>query len=134
MQSAAQEGAAPQVEEKPKSQTEPPSSGKGLLIGGIVTGAIGVAAAGTGLFFNLKANSMVNEMQTKIDDYTSSKNSKQQTYKTLGWVGYGVGAACVTTGAVLIAIGASRRASTSELALVPVFGTGQTGVLLQGGF
>jgi hypothetical protein len=119
-----------------RSQAEAPSSGKGLLIGGIVTGSIGVVVAGAGLYFNLTANSMVNEMQTKVDGFTSSKNSKQKTYKTLGWVGYGVGAACVTTGVILIAIGASGPSSPTQaqVALVPVVGSGQAGVLLQGGF
>lgn len=119
-----------------KPQAEPTQSGRGLVVGGIVTGAVGVAAVVAGIAFNLKANSMVDDMQTTVDAYTSGKNSSQNTYKTLAWVGYGVGAACIATGAVLIAVGASRRGSSSqtEVALVPSVGPGQAGVLLSGGF
>jgi hypothetical protein len=51
-------------------------------------------------------------------------------------VGYGVGAACIATGAVLIAIGASRNGSANRgnVALVPAVGPGHTGLLLHGGF
>jgi hypothetical protein len=117
-------------------KAEPAQSGHGLLVGGIVTGAVGVAAVVAGVAFNLKANSMVDDMQTTVDAYTSSKNSSQETYKTLAWVGYGVGAACIATGAVLIAIGASRRGSSgqTDVALLPALGPGQAGVLLRGGF
>ena len=89
-----------------------------------------------GVAFNVKANSMVNEMETVVDDYTSSKNSSQKDYVTLAWVGYGLGAACIATGAVLTVLGASRRGSSirTEVALVPAVGPGQAGVLLHGGF
>jgi len=117
-------------------KADPAQSGKSLLVGGMVTGAVGVAAVIAGIAFNLKANSMVDDMQTTIDGYTSSKNSSQKTYQTLAWVGYGVGAACIATGAVLIAVGAGRRSSSSrtDVALMPTVGPGQAGVLLHGGF
>jgi len=67
----------------------PPRAGRGCSSGGIVTGAVGVAAVVAGVVFNLKANSLVDEMQTTIDAYTSSKNSSQNTYKTLAWVATG---------------------------------------------
>jgi len=117
-------------------KAEPAQSGKGLLVGGIVTGAVGVAAVVAGIAFNLKSNSLMDEMQTTVDGYTSDKNSSQKSYQTMAWVGYGVGAACIATGAVLIAVGASRRGSSSQtdVALVPTVGPGQAGVLLRGGF
>ena len=99
-----------------------------------MTGSVGVVAVVAGVVFNLKANSMADEMQGTVDAYTSSKNSSQQSYKTAAWVGYGVGAACIATGAVLIAVGASRSSNQSDVALVPTVGPGQAGVLLRGGF
>jgi hypothetical protein len=97
---------------------------------------VGVAAVVTGVIFNLKANSMADEMENTVDAYTSSKESSRKTYGTLAWVGYGVGAACIAAGAALIAIGASRGTSSAEtrVALVPAIGPGQAGVLLRGGF
>ena len=131
-----QADANPQVIEKPKAEPEPPQSGKGLIVGGIVAGSVGVAAVAAGVAFALKANSLVDEMQTTVNAYTSDKNSSQRTYATLAWVGYGVGAACIATGAILIAVGSSRRDSStkSDLALVPAIGAGQVGVLFRGGF
>ena len=132
----AQPDTATQIVLTPKAEPEPPKSGKGLLVGGIVTGAVGVAAVVAGVAFNLKVNSMVNDMQTNVDAYTSDKNSSQKSYQTLGWVGYGVGAACLATGGVLIALGASRNGSSTktDVALVPAIAPSQAGVLLQGGF
>jgi hypothetical protein len=128
--------AATQVAETPRARAEPTPGGKGLVVGGIALGGVGVAAVVAGVVFNLKANSMVNDMETKVDDYTSSKNSSQKTYATLTWVGYGVGAACIAAGAVLVAVGASRggSSSTTEVSLVPAVAPGQAGVLLRGGF
>jgi hypothetical protein len=126
---------APTVE-KPSAKPEPSSGGNGLLVGGIVTGSLGVGAVVAGYFLGKKSNDMISEMQTNPDKYTSAKHSSQQTYKTLAWVSYGVGAACIAGGAVMIAIGASRRASPTqtEVALVPALGPGQAGILLRGGF
>jgi tetratricopeptide (TPR) repeat protein len=125
-----------QIVEKPKGEPEPPKTGKRLLIAGIVTGGVGAAAVIAGVAFNVKANGLVDEMEGKVDAYTSSKNSSQQTYQTLAWVGYGVGAACIATGAVLTVVGASRRGSSArtDVALVPALGPGRAGVLLRGGF
>jgi hypothetical protein len=135
-QAALQPETVPQVVDQPKPQPEPTTGGSGLLIGGIVTGSVGVGAVVAGYFLGRKSNDMVNQMQTKVDNYTDSRHSSQQTYKTLAWVSYGVGAACVAGGVVMIAIRASRRASPTQtgLALVPAIGPGQGGILLRGGF
>jgi hypothetical protein len=121
--------------EQPQTQPEPPKNRSGLLTAGIVTGVVGVAALSAGIAFNLKANSMVNEMETKLDAYNSSKNSTRGTYEALTWVGYGVGAACIVTGAILGAVGASSRHHPStDIALAPAVGPGQAGLILSGGF
>jgi hypothetical protein len=121
--------------EQPKPQHEPSRGRRRLLIAGIAVGAAGVAAVGAGIAFNLKVNSMVNDMETKVDQYSQGKDSNRKTYQTLGWVGYGVGAACIATGAVLIAVGAAaRNPSSTRVALVPTVGPNQAGVLLSGAF
>ena len=88
----------------------------------------------TGIILNLKVNGMASDMQ-KTNGYTDSKDSDRKTYETLGWAGYGVGAACVATGAVLYYLGArSSAAGTASVALVPAFAPGQVGALLKGAF
>jgi len=116
-------------------QQEPGQRRWGLLTAGIITGAVGVGGVVAGVVFNLKANSLINDIETKVGTYSAAKENDQKSYKTLAWVGYGVGAACVVTGAVLIGIGAKPGpASTTDVALVPSVGPGQVGALLTGGF
>jgi hypothetical protein len=125
----------PQLVAQPKPQPEPRRGRSRLLVAGIVVAAVGVAAVGAGVAFNLKVNSMVNDMETKVDQYSESSASNRKTYETLGWVGYGVGAACIATGAVLIAVGAAaRKRSSTNVALVPALGPDHAGVLLSGAF
>jgi hypothetical protein len=75
-------------------------------------------------------------METTVDGYTSSKESRHKTYKTLAWIGYGVGAACMAAGVALIGVAVYRSGSSdkADLALMPAVGPGQAGVVLGGGF
>jgi hypothetical protein len=118
---------------RPAPQPVATSSGAGLRLGGILVASFGVAAVGAGVLFNVKANSTVNDMYSTADGYT--KESDRKTYETLAWVGYGVGAACVVTGAILYAVGLKAKSGHSDdVALVPMVGPGQTGALLTGAF
>jgi hypothetical protein len=118
---------------KPVQTPAPSSDGAGLRIGGIVAAAVGVAAAGAGLAFNLKANSMVTDMYKSQDGYT--QESDRKTYETMAWVGYGIGAACVVTGAVLYGLGLKAKSSHSdEVALIPMVGPDHAGAAVSGAF
>lgn len=108
-------------------------AGAGLRTTGIVLASVGVAALAGGVLFNVKANSMTNDWESKVS-YTDSQNSTHKTYKTLSWVGYGAGAACLVTGAVLWAVGRSQRDNSTSVALLPSVGPGHAGALLTGGF
>jgi hypothetical protein len=109
-------------------------SGSGLRTAGIVTAAVGGAALVAGVVLNLKVNSMADDLQ-KTDGYTAGKESDRKTYETLGWAGYGVGAACIATGAVLYVLGLRSGAPAStSVALVPAFGSGQAGAVVKGAF
>ena len=112
---------------KPATET-----GSGLRIAGISTAAVGGAALVAGIVFNLKANSLASDLK-KTDGYTSDKESSRKTYQTLGWAGYGVGAACVATGAVLYVLGL-RSSDGSPVAFVPAFAPGQAGAVVKGAF
>ena len=118
---------------KPARNPASTSDGAGLRVGGIIVAAVGVAAAGAGLAFNLKANSMVTDMYKTQDGYT--QESSHKTYETLAWVGYGVGAACVITGAILYGVGLKAKSSQSgDVALIPMIGPNHAGAAISGAF
>jgi len=130
--SATMEPALPLVAEPAREQA-PVASGRGARIGGILVASFGVAAAGTGLLFNLKANSLVTDMESTTDGYT--KESDRKTWQTLSVVGYGVGAACIVTGAILYGVGLHRNSSSSAtVAILPTVDGGRAGVALAGAF
>jgi hypothetical protein len=120
-----------------QSETKPPASGagSGLRTGGIVVAAVGVAALVAGVDLSLKVNNMVDQMETTPDGYSSSKSSSRDTYAALAWTSYGVGAACVVTGAILFGFGLKAKAGASKtVALVPALGTDSVGAALVGAF
>jgi tetratricopeptide (TPR) repeat protein len=127
---------SPSIVVEPASQ-QTPAHGRwsGLATAGIITGGVGVLAVAGGVILNLKANSMLDNMQTSIGGYSSGKENDQKTYKTLAWVGYGAGAACVAAGAILVGVGIkSRTSSSTDVALVPAVGPAQVGAMLTGAF
>jgi hypothetical protein len=113
-----------------------PSSRAGLRTAGIITASVGAAAVIAGVIFNVKVNSMANDMETVPGGYSPSKESDRKNFQTLGWVSYGVGAACITTGAVLYIVGLQGHGSadSGRVSLVPALGPGQAGALLTGAF
>jgi hypothetical protein len=121
--------------EKPSTtvhQTNPAAGSPGLRTGGIATASAGGAVLVAGIVFNLKSNSLAQDLK-KTDGYTSDKESERKTYATLAWAGYGVGAACVATGAILYLLG-SRSDGEGTVALLPSFSPGQAGAVLKGAF
>jgi hypothetical protein len=118
---------------QPAVQPGSPSGGAGLRIGGVLVASFGVAAVGAGVLFNVKANSMVDDMYASLDGY--SKESNRKTYETLAWVGYGVGAACVVSGVLLYTFGLKAKSRQSgSVALVPTVGADHAGAILTGAF
>lgn len=118
---------------KPAPEPARTGNGAGLRIGGIVVASIGVAAAAAGVLFNVKANATVNDMYKTQDGYT--KNSDRKNYTTMAWVGYGVGAACIVTGAILYGVGLKAKSDNSDnVAFLPMVGPDQAGAVLTGAF
>jgi tetratricopeptide (TPR) repeat protein len=111
----------------PAGSTE---GGSGLRIAGISTMAVGGAAIIAGLVFNLKVNSMASDFQN-LNGYTDAKESDRKTYRTLGWIGFGVGAACIATGAVLYYLGVRAETTSPALALGP---DGSVAAVVKGAF
>jgi hypothetical protein len=125
----------PAIVAQPQPQPEGGTPRSGLRIAGIVTATFGLAALGTGVVFNVLANNTIANMESTKDGYSSDKSSTHNTYVTLAWVGYGVGVACIATGAVLYGLGLKgRSSSSSNVAFVPTVGAGQAGAVLVGVF
>jgi hypothetical protein len=123
---------APETALSTSRQTATASGSSGLRTGGIVTASVGGAALVAGIVFNLKSNSLAQDLK-KTDGFTSDKESDRKTYATLGWLGYGVGAACVATGAILYLLG-SRSDAGGTVAFLPLFAPGQAGAVVKGAF
>ncbi len=101
---------------------------------GIIVGAAGVASVVAGVVLSLKANSLASDME-KLDGYTSDKESSRKSYANLGLAAYGVGAACIATGAVLYVLGLRTPATRPpSVALAPIFAPGGAGAAITGAF
>ena len=141
---------APAATDQPAAEPSPPvvlrtearptstattATGSGLRIAGIVTASAGVALVAAGVVFSLEANSLLTDMYNKVDGYSSSKESEAKLCKTLGWVGYGAGAALIATGAILYGVGLKARGDTSTtVAVLPAVGANQVGAIISGAF
>lgn len=119
----------------PGSQPIPSSENKGLLTAGIITASVGAAFVGAGVLANFRANQITHEMNTEIGSYSEQKENKSKSYNKLAWAGYGLGAACIATGAILVALGLrSRNGDHVSTVLLPVLIGNQMGVSLTGVF
>jgi hypothetical protein len=110
-------------------------AGRGLRTAGIVAGALGVATLVAGVALNVKVNSMSSDLE-KPDNFNRDTDSSRKSYKTLGWVCYGAGAAFLAGGALLYYLGwrAGHRSAEPTVAVVPTFALGSAGALLAGAF
>jgi hypothetical protein len=129
----AQDSSSPQVVVVAQ---QPPhgKAGSGLRMAGVTVAAVGVAALIAGVVLNLKVNSMASDL-AKSDNFNRDTDTSRKNYKTLGWVSYGVGAACLAGGSLLYYLGwQSGRDSASSVALVPNVAPGMTGAALTGAF
>jgi hypothetical protein len=109
-------------------------AGSGLRIAGITVASVGAAALIAGVVLNLKVNSMSSDLQ-KPDNFNRDTDNSRKNYKTLGWISYGVGAACLAGGSLLYYLGwHSGRNSGSSVALVPNVAPGTAGAALTGAF
>jgi tetratricopeptide (TPR) repeat protein len=125
---------APQLQATAElTQPTPASSRAGMRIAGVATMVVGLAGIATGVLLNIKANGMANDLEASSSSYSRNKESSRASDETFGWVGYGIGAACLASGAVLYYLGRSQGQHT-QVALVPAVVPGQVGAVLQGAF
>ena len=107
------------------------SAGSGLRTTGLVVAAVGAAGLVTGLVLNLKANSMSSDLEGLYDP---SVDSSRKRYETASWIGYGAGAACLVSGAILYYIGWHRGGHAASVALIPTVTPDMAGTVLRGSF
>jgi hypothetical protein len=130
--------AAEPVQPEPPLLTQPAerpvdsNPGSGLRTAGIIVGGLGVGGIVAGVLLNAKVNEIASDLE-KPGKYTDGRESDRKTYETWGWVSYGLGAACLTTGAVLTLVG-YVSGKPASVALVPSVGPGQTGAVVRGAF
>ncbi|MBN2573821.1 MAG: tetratricopeptide repeat protein [Deltaproteobacteria bacterium] len=127
---AASEAALAQAPTSPPSL--PSTPGKGLRIGGIVCGAAGLAAVGAGFFFSLETDDYSSTVE-RAPIFNPNFDDRGKLYQTLQWVGYGLGAALVATGAVLYGLGVSAR-NAPAVAIAPAVLPGGAGLGAKGAF
>lgn len=109
-------------------------AGSGLRIAGISVASVGLAASVSAVLLNIKAYHMAKDLE-KPDNFNRDTDNTRKQYKTLAWIGYGVGGACLVGGTVLYVLGwRAGRDSNSAVALVPSFGPNLAGASLQGAF
>jgi hypothetical protein len=109
--------------------------GSRLRIAGIVTASVGALALAGGLVCNLQANSLASDLNGPT--YDRGKASTRDTYVTLGWVGYGVGAAALATGATLFFLGGrsgTTAGTSTTVSLTPAFAPGLASLSLRGSY
>lgn len=105
------------------------SPGRGLRLAGVILGAVGVAAIGTGVGFALKTQS-ISSNEDK-NGPTQAQEDDRRRYETLGWISYGLGAAALATGVVLYVVGWPSE-EPGAVAIAPTL-TSPGGTLLLGG-
>jgi hypothetical protein len=126
--------AAPEQSLTSSAAPATPIPGRNLRIAGIICGAVGVGAIGTGVYFYTRARSYSDKVsgQTTPDP---SDDSAGKTAQTMQWVFYSVGGAALATGVVLYALGwPTSDANRPVSAIAPLLGPGLAGISAQGSF
>jgi hypothetical protein len=108
--------------------------GAGLRTAGMTVAALGGAGLITGVVLNLKFNSMTSELE-QPNNYTRDGDATRKDYRTWAWVGYGIGAACVSAGGILYYLGWRKgNDATASLAVLPLVLPGGAATMLTGTF
>lgn len=105
-----------------------PGTRSGVSVPGVVLAVVGVAAIGGGVAFGLAARSAASAVASQYDPNRESAGKRDAT---LQWVGYGVGAAALVTGVILLVRGPGEPEASSSPVQV---GFGPGGASLSGRF
>jgi hypothetical protein len=124
---------------QPQATAETARPGSGLRTAGIVVGATGVAAVGAGIVLGLASASIRDQITSDAakGSYDRAKDDRGRLYSRLQWVGYGVGAAAISSGVVLYYLGYRAGAAAQPgvaFQVVPTVSPDEAGMALQGRF
>jgi hypothetical protein len=113
--------------------------GSGLRMAGLLVGAAGGAGVIAGVVLSLKAQSLTDQLNNrpKGSPYDQGTDSSRKTYRTWGFIGYGVGAAGILAGATAYLFGrrgVKQDSFTTRVSLIPVVGPDGSMLSLQGAF
>ena len=116
-----------------------PRHGSGLRLTGLVVGAAGGAGVIAGVVLSLKAQSLTDQLNNrpKGSPYDQGTDSSRKTYRTWGFIGYGVGAAGILAGATAYLFGwrgVKQDSPTTRVSLIPVVGPDGSMLSLRGAF
>lgn len=147
------------TETQPEHDTAAPSN-TGLVVSGFLALGVGIAAGAFGVYSSYKVSDVNSKLdpyrrypcasggavacssdgKTRLLDldataqqYVKDQQNTGDTYTTLQWVGYGVGAVGVVAGSLLLYYGFSQPSKTasnerrSNLLVMPTFGPGSAG-------
>ncbi len=100
-----------------RTSAEPAARG-GVSVPGVVLTVVGVAAIGGGVAFGLAARSAATSVASQYDPTRESAGKRDAT---LQWVGYGVGAAALVTGVILLVRGPGEPEASSSSVQVGLY-------------
>ena len=116
---------------------EPPVE-KPFPVGPVIVGGVGAALVGAGVGFGLAANASEKDWKTRdpmsegeVSDALEIED-RAQTQATLSNVGFIVGAAALTAGAVWLALELSSEEPAPQVAVLPVLAPGAVGLHVRG--
>jgi hypothetical protein len=131
---AAPVATAPAVATTASSAPADVGDGRALRIAGWATAGAGVVAVAGGVLFGLRTRSMSDRV-TDAPVFQASDETSGKDAVTLQWVCYGVGAAALATGGVLLYLGWPRTAgSAPAVAVAPTLLPAGAGVVTGGTF
>ena len=105
------------------------AAGSGLRKAGLIAGGVGVVSVLAGVGLNYQANQEAAKIMPP-KTFDRGTESTRKSYETFSWVGYGVGAAGILTGAILYGLGWGST-ETVSVACIPEIGPGMTGASLR---
>jgi hypothetical protein len=100
---------------------------------GIVTGAVGLAGIGAGIFFSVRTKSLSNSVSNAVR-YNPSDVRSGKRDATLQWVCYLSGGAALVTGGLLYWTGRAQNGEQTTVGLVPSLTPTSAGLLASGSF
>lgn len=100
--------------EEQRRAEERSGRGDSLRLAGMISGGVGLAGLGAGVYFQLRAGSISDDFSTPGTPYDPEKDSDGKSAERFMYVSYGAGAALLAGGAVLYYLGHRARAAGAD--------------------